>query len=100
MIINRPPEKRLRHPLKKYKNGPQRTRGVETTEQLSMLNADKTKTNFDRAIIKYYKFVKSHLPRIPVYKNLTGSHLKSTENYLGLSNMLSNFDMFIQEDKQ
>ena len=49
---------------------------------------------------KYEKFVNSNIPRLPVYKDLAVSDFKSTENNLGLSTMLSNFDMFILEDKQ
>ena len=41
-----------------------------------MLNSDTTKTNYDKANTKYDNFVKSNLPRLPVYKKLTGSHLK------------------------
>ena len=40
-----------------------------------MLNVEKTKTNYDKAMIKYDNFVKSPLPRLPVYKYLTESPL-------------------------
>ena len=93
----KPPAKISRHPLKKYNIGPQRPRKTETTEQMSMLNVDKTKTYYDKAITKYYKSVNINLPRLPVYKYLTGIHLKSTENYLGLRTMLYNFSMFLVE---
>ena len=56
-----------RHTLNTYNIGPQRSREKATTEQLSMLNSDKTKTNYYKAITKYDKFVKSDLPRLPIY---------------------------------
>ena len=65
-----------------------------------MLNAEKTKTNYGKVITKYYKFVKSDITIFPVYKDVTGSHFKSTEDNLGLSTMLSHFDIFILGYKQ
>ena len=50
------------HPLNTCNIGPQRPRETATTEQLSMLNA--YKNNYDKYIIKYYKFVNSTLPRL------------------------------------
>ena len=42
----------------------------------------------------------SNLPRLPIYKYLTGIQQKPSETYLGLRNMLSNFAMFLLKDKQ
>ena len=89
-----------RHQFYTYNIGTQITREKETTEQMSMLNADKMKTHYYKAITKYDKFLKSTIPRLHVYKYSTGSHLKSTEDHLGLSTMISNFAMFLLEDNQ
>ena len=69
-----PPAKISRHPLNTYIIGPPRTGETSTTEQLSVLNADKTKMFNEKAITKYEKFVNITLPIIPVYKDLIGSH--------------------------
>ena len=73
-----PPAKISRHTLNTYSIRPRIPRDTATTKQLSMLNADKSKTNYDKAIKKYNKFVKSNIPRLLIYKYFTGSHLKPT----------------------
>ena len=89
-----------RHQLYTYNIGTQRPKEKATTEQLSMLNTEKAKTHYNKAITNYDKFLKSTIPRLHVYKDLTGSHLKSTEDHLGLSTMISKFSMFLLEDNQ
>ena len=54
---------------KKYDIWNQRPRETATIEQLSMLNELKTKTNDEKAITKYDKFVRSSLQILTTYKD-------------------------------
>ena len=74
-----PPTKRSRHPLKKRNIGTQRPSEAGTKEHLSMLNAEKPKQIMTNILQNMIFFGNSTLPRIPLYKELIGSHLKSSE---------------------
>jgi len=83
-----------------YNRSPQRIQETSSTSELSKLNASKTKNSYDNAIYKYNKFAKLQFPPVPEYKDLTKKHLQSKEVNLGLRTILSNFAMFLLEQKQ
>ena len=66
-----PPVKIPIHQLNTYNIETKRPSEIPATEKLSMLNSEKTKTYYNRAIKKYDKFFNSTIPSFHVYKYLT-----------------------------
>eukprot|EP00957_Ditylum_brightwellii_P157592 11995066-Ditylum_brightwellii.AAC.1 len=62
MSDEQPPAKKPRHHLNKYNMGSTTQGETQATEDLTILNADKTKSNHDKAIKKHKKFASHSLP--------------------------------------
>eukprot|EP00957_Ditylum_brightwellii_P124353 9478401-Ditylum_brightwellii.AAC.1 len=62
MSDEQPTAKKPRHHLNKYNRGSTTQREPQGTEDLAVLNADKTMKNYNKAIKKYNKFASQSLP--------------------------------------
>eukprot|EP00957_Ditylum_brightwellii_P163644 12459354-Ditylum_brightwellii.AAC.1 len=65
MSDEHPPAKKPRHHLNKFNIGSTTEGETQATEDLIVLNADKTKINYNKAIKKYNKFASQSLPCLP-----------------------------------
>eukprot|EP00957_Ditylum_brightwellii_P173099 13178356-Ditylum_brightwellii.AAC.1 len=65
MSDEQPPAKEPRHHLNNYNMSSMTWRETQATDYLTVLNADKTKSNYDKAIKKYNKFRSQSLPHLP-----------------------------------
>eukprot|EP00957_Ditylum_brightwellii_P186195 14174240-Ditylum_brightwellii.AAC.1 len=98
--IKQPPAKKSRHHPIKYNMGSMTREETQATEDLTVLNADKTKSNYDKAIKKYNKFAPQSLPCLSQYSELNSKILTSNKAPHGLKVILSNFAQFLVTDKQ
>eukprot|EP00957_Ditylum_brightwellii_P065259 4949578-Ditylum_brightwellii.AAC.1 len=62
MSDEKPPAKMPKHHLNKYNMGPTTQGEIQATEDLTVLNAERTKSNYNKAIKKYNKFASQSLP--------------------------------------
>ena len=76
----------------------QQGRETATIDELSTLNAERTRTNYSDSIKRYNKYAASCVPQLPPYDQLKTHHLTSDEANLGLRRILHGFAEYLMHD--